>query len=73
MPFVDLIHEYNEKISINTDYIIAIGETSSGRTYVTTTRNAIYLAQDYQTVMKIVQEAIIQNQKEKQWLNVRTL
>ncbi len=61
MSFIDLTHEFGTNVSINTDYIIAIGENMSGKTYVTTTRDTIYLKDDFQTTLNKIKHAVQQD------------
>ena len=61
MPFVEFTNEFNTKISINTDYIIAIGEKWTGRSYITTTKSTIELNEDYQKVVNTIKHVTQQN------------
>lgn len=61
MPFVEFTHEFDTKISINTDYIIAIAEKSDGTSYVTTTKSAIFLKENYQKVLNTIKHVTQQN------------
>lgn len=55
MPFVDLIDERNKKFSINTDYVIMVGETTLGHAYVVdTTKTTTYTNQEYQDVLNAI-------------------
>ena len=58
MPFVDLTDECNKKFSINTDYIIMVGESSLGHGYVVdTTKTTTYTNQNYQDVLNAIKSA----------------
>lgn len=58
MPFVDLIDEQDKKISINTDYVIMVGETMSGNGYIVdTTKTKTYTNQGYQDVLNAIKSA----------------
>ena len=58
MPFVDLVDENNKKISINTDYIIMVGETMCGNGYVVdTTKTTTYTNQKYHDVLDAIKSA----------------
>ena len=49
MPFVDLIDEKNKRISINTDYVIMVGETMCGNGYIVdTNKTTTYTNQEKQ-------------------------
>ncbi|MDO4423296.1 MAG: hypothetical protein Q4C08_00675 [Pseudomonadota bacterium] len=58
MPFVDLIDEKNKKISINTDYVIMVGETMCGHGYIVdTNKTTTYTNQEYQDVLNAIKSA----------------
>ncbi|MBQ7055731.1 MAG: hypothetical protein IJN91_02255 [Alphaproteobacteria bacterium] len=61
MPFVEFTNEFDTKISINTDYIIAIGEKWADRSYITTTTSTILLNEDYKKVVKTIKHVIQQD------------
>lgn len=61
MPFVEFTSEFNTRISIDTDYIIAIGEKWTGRSYITTTKSTIELNEDYQKVVNTIKHVTQQN------------
>lgn len=59
MPFVDLIDEQEKRISINTDYVIMVGETMGGNGYIVdTTKTTTYTKQEYQDVLNAIKNAI---------------
>ena len=58
MPFVDLIDEKNKRISINTDYVIMVGETMCGNGYIVdTNKTTTYTNQEYQDVLNAIKSA----------------
>ena len=58
MPFVDLIDEQEKKFSINTDYVIMVGETMGGNGYIVdTTKTTTYTKQEYQDVLNAIKSA----------------
>ena len=58
MPFVDLVDENNKKFSINTDYVIRVGETMLGNGYILdTTKTIIYTNQEYHDVLNAIKSA----------------
>lgn len=61
MPFVEFTSEFNTRISIDTDYIIAIGEKWADRSYITTTTSTIILNEDYQKVVNTIKHVTQQN------------
>jgi hypothetical protein len=59
MPFVDLVDENNKKFSINTDYLIRVGETMLGDGYILdTSKTIIYTNQKYQDVLGAIKSAL---------------
>lgn len=59
MPFVDLVDENNKKFSINTDYVIRVGEAMLGNGYILdTTKTIIYTNQKYQDVLGAIKSAL---------------
>ncbi len=64
MPFVDLIDEKNKRISINTDYVIMVGETTCGHGYIVDTNKATtYTNQEYQDVLNAIKSALAPTKK----------
>ncbi|MBO5740181.1 MAG: hypothetical protein J6R52_03895 [Alphaproteobacteria bacterium] len=64
MPFVDLIDEQNKKISVNTDYVIMIGETMCGNGYIVdSTKTTTYTNQKYQDVLNAIKSALAPTKK----------
>ena len=61
MPFVEFTSEFNTRISIDTDYIIAIGEKWADRSYITTTTSTIILNEDYQKVVNTIKHVTQQD------------
>ncbi|MFQ6745262.1 MAG: hypothetical protein ACLRFN_04815 [Alphaproteobacteria bacterium] len=61
MQFVEFNSEFNTKISINTAYIIAIGEKWADRSYITTTTSTIILNEDYKKVVNTIKHVMQQN------------
>ena len=64
MPFVDLIDEKNKRISINTDYVIMVGETMCGHGYIVdTNKTTTYTNQEYQDVLNAIKSALAPTKK----------
>lgn len=61
MQFVEFNNEFNTRISINIDYIIAIGEKWADRSYIITTTSTILLNEDYQKVVNTIKHVTEQN------------